>query len=175
MSVRRSRNDLETFRKLLNFSDTVFRICLGFTQNHWEAEDLSQEAYFRAFKRIHTLNNSNRSREWLFRIARNTCLNHLKKKRLGHVLRWNLHSDFVVQNSPESTLIKLEQSRNFKRAVSQLPKKHRDVFVLKEYAHLSYQEIASALGLKKGTVMSRLHRARTSISAQLKEVDHAKK
>jgi len=53
-----------------------------------------------------------------------------------------------------------------------LPKKHRDVFILKGYSELSYKEIAKTLGIKEGTVMSRLSRARAAIIERLRKEDH---
>jgi RNA polymerase sigma-70 factor (ECF subfamily) len=59
-----------------------------------------------------------------------------------------------------------------KAAVRSLPPKLREAFVLREYAHLSYEEIAAALDLKTGTVMSRLHRARAAVARKLQEIRH---
>ena len=147
--------------------DLVFRICLGFSGNPLDAEELTQESYLRAIRKINSLNNTHLSREWLLKIARNTCLNYVSKKRL---IRWfssTSENEYVEENTPESLFVKHEQDKIFNRSVHNLPQIYKEIFILREYDELSYREIAKALGLKKGTVMSRLYRARRTISQQL--------
>jgi len=148
-------------------SDLVFRICLGFSRNPLDAEELVQESYLRAIRKIHSLNNTYLSREWLIKIAQNTCLNYVSKKRL---IRWfssTSENEYVEKNTPESLFVKHEQHKIFNRSVQNLPQIYKEIFILREYDELSYREIGKALGLKKGTVMSRLYRARRTLSHQL--------
>ena len=149
-------------------SGLVFRICLGFSGNPLDAEELAQESYLRAIRKIHSLNNTYLSREWLLKIAKNTCLNYVSKKRL---IRWfssTSENEYVEKNTPESLFVKHEQHKIFKRSVQNLPQIYKEIFILREYDELSYREIGKALGLKKGTVMSRLYRARRTLSHQLR-------
>ena len=149
-------------------SDLVFRICLGFSGNPLDAEELAQESYLRAIRKINSLNNTHLSREWLLKIARNTCLNYVRKKRL---IRWFSsisENEYVEKNTPESLMVKNEQYKIFKRSVQNLPQIYKEIFILREYNEHSYQEISKTLGLKKGTVMSRLYRARRTLSHQLR-------
>jgi len=81
----------------------------------------------------------------------------------------------VEQNTPERQVILKEQHLMLKRTIGKLPRKLHEVFVLKEYAHLSCQEIAQTLGIKQGTVLSRLNRARQVIIDRFKEVYNEKK
>jgi len=152
---------------LLVHLDLVFRICLGFSGNPLDAEELAQESYLRAIRKINSLNNTHLSREWLLKIARNTCLNYVNKKRL---IRWFSSTSekvYVEKNTPESLIVKNEQHKIFKRSVQNLPQLYKEIFILREYNELSYQEIAKTLGLKKGTVMSRLYRARRTLIHRL--------
>jgi RNA polymerase sigma-70 factor (ECF subfamily) len=160
--------------------ETVFRICLGFSRNYAEAEDLAQDVYLKAHRHLPRLKNPDTAREWLFRIARNTCLDHQKTSRLRRLLlfQWMARrpetrlaavagaSGEAAPHSPDPRLADL------KAAVRSLPPKLREAFVLREYAHLSYEDIAAALGLKTGTVMSRLHRARAAVARKLQEIRH---
>lgn len=175
MSDQHKESHSEIFKELMNYSNTVFRICLGFSRNPWEAEDLMQEVYLRAFRKVDSTINGHFSREWLFRIAKNTCINHMKKRRLSRIFLMRSNVNPVEHNTPEQQVILKEQHKMLKRAIGKLPRKLRDVFVLKEYAHLSCLEIAQTLGMKQGTVLSRLNRARQAIIDRFKEVYNGKK
>jgi len=162
------------FEDMLAYQDSVFRICLGFSRNISDAEDLAQEVYLKAYRKLRTLKNPGLSREWLFRIAKNTCLEQQKTARLRRLLllQWRNGSREMANGNPEDEVAQNEQIQRLKRAVQRLPKKLRVVLVMREYGHLSYQEIAATLGIKEGTVMSRLNRARSKVAAALQEATH---
>ena len=157
----------EILKDLVSYFGQVYRICLGLSKNFLDAEDLAQESYLRAIRKIDSLNDSHLSREWLVKIARNTCLNYLSKKHLNRTFLFRSENDLVEKITPEFSIVKKEKHQIFKRAVQNLPKIYKDVFILREYRDLSYQEIAKTLGLKEGTVMSRLCRARQGLRNQL--------
>ena len=157
------------FDELLSYSKIVFRICLGFSANPHVAEELYQEVYLKAWSDLGSLRNKDSAKTWLLKIARNTSLNHLRKKRSDGRLYSEGEFPLVERNTPEAVVLRKEQRQILKDAVRRLPKKYRAVFVLREYGQLSYEEIAGTLGVKTGTVMSRLNRARRAISDRLKE------
>jgi RNA polymerase sigma-70 factor (ECF subfamily) len=74
--------------------------------------------------------------------------------------------------TPEAEVAHREQLLILKKTITKLNKKHREVFVLREYGHLSYREIAATLGIKEGTVMSRLNRGREAVIHQMKGEIH---
>jgi RNA polymerase sigma-70 factor (ECF subfamily) len=161
---------------LLAYQETVFRICLGHSRNYVEAEDLTQEVYLKAYQSLPGLRDPSLAKEWILRIAKNACLDHQKKGRVRGMLlrRWvkdaNPRSAF---HNPEENLDgRIEQ---LKSSIQRLPKKLRDIFVLREYGHLTYEELAATLRLNKGTVMSRLNRARQRITATLREKTHGQR
>ena len=146
----------------------VFLICLGFSRNASDAQDLAQDVYLKAYKNIGSLSEPSLAKVWLFRITRNTYLNFQKKHRLDRISAFEMTRKIKDPQTPESEMIHQEQLRLLKGAIQKLPKKQRDVFVLKEYGDLSYQEIAETLKIELGTVMSRLNRARQAIKEQIK-------
>jgi len=169
-----SGREAVVFGDLLAQQEVVFRICLGFSRNYAEAQDLAQDVYLKAYLSLGALENPAVSKEWLFRIAKNTCLDHQKKMRLRRVLllKWGAAVD--EPDSPEAAPDLKKKLQRLKSEVRRLPKKLRAVFILREYGHLAYDEIAAALGIKEGTVMSRLNRARTAVRRRLKERSHEK-
>ena len=164
------------FEDMLAYQDSVFRICLGFSRNISDAEDLAQEVYLKAYRKLRTLKNPGLSREWLFRIAKNTCLDQQKTAGLRRLLllQWRNGSQETGDGNPEHKVAQNEQIQRLKRVVQRLPKKLRVVLVMREYGHLSYLEIAATLRIKEGTVMSRLGRARATVLRALKETEYEK-
>jgi DNA-directed RNA polymerase specialized sigma24 family protein len=72
--------------RLLAYQETVFLICLGYSRNYAEAEDLTQETYFKAYQSLPGLREPASAKEWFFRIAKNVCLDHQKKARVHRML-----------------------------------------------------------------------------------------
>lgn len=167
-----ANNKSVVFEELMTYQKKVFLICLGYSRNASDAQDLAQEVYLKAYKKIHTLVDRSLSKYWLFRIARNTCLNFQKKRRLDRISAFEMVRKYKDPESPEAEMIRYEQLRLLKGAIQKLPRKQRDVFVMKEYGDLSYEEIAETLDIKLGTVMSRLNRARQTIKEQIKGDRH---
>jgi RNA polymerase sigma-70 factor (ECF subfamily) len=153
-----------TFDEILAFRETVFRICLGFSRDYAVAEDLAQDVYVRAFRDLRNLRNPVQAREWLFRIAKNTCLDRLKgDRRRGALLqRWAQETRPDEDRGEDGAAEDL--SARLKTAVRGLPKKLREAFVLQAYGQLTYEEISATLRIPRGTVMSRLNRARARVA-----------
>ena len=162
-----TKSKTRVFEELMAYQKKVFLICLGFCRNTSDAQDLAQEVYLKAYKNISTLEDISLSRYWLFRIARNTCLNFQKKHRLDRISAIEMIQKIKTPQTPESELIFHEQLLLLKETIHRLPRKQRDVFVMKEYGDLSYEEIAKTLDIKMGTVMSRLNRARQAIRERI--------
>jgi RNA polymerase sigma-70 factor (ECF subfamily) len=163
--------EAQLFEELMTHKDEVFRICLGFSRNASDAEDLAQDVYLAAFRNVGNLHSPYAAKEWLLRVTRNTCLDHQKKRRIARLFRERAQApeSGPAPEAPSDRAEANEQLRALKRAVSQLPKKLREAFVLREYGELSYQDVARTLGIKEGTVMSRLSRARAAVADSVKE------
>ena len=166
--AEKTAKESKIFEALMAHKEKVFFICLGFSRNPTDAEDLTQEVYLKAHKNIGTVKDSESSKYWLFKVTRNTCLDfHRKHKHRRHSPLGPEHEQTESQ-TPESEIMAHEQLRFLKVAIRQLPKKQKEVFILREYGDLTYQEIADVLKINKGTVMSRLTRARQALMNQMK-------
>lgn len=171
--VMPSDDEAKLFEEMMTYQEAIFRICLGFSRNPSDAEDLSQDVYLKAYRSLGRIRSPHAAKEWLFRIARNTCLDHAKKLRISRLFEKTTSPDDVLDTgSPEYSAVTNERLKLLRGAVSRLPKKQREVFVLREYGHLSYEELARTVGSKAGTVMSRLNRARLATARFIKEAGH---
>ncbi len=160
-------------REITGYREDVFRVCLGFSRNAADAEDLCQDVFLKAFARAGDLRQPGSLRIWLLRVARTTCLDHLRRMR-----RSPINTGYTVpdaaddRRTPEAISEADENLRRLKIAVRSLPRKLREIFVLREYGDLQYEDLARILKIRMGTVMSRLSRARRAVAAAMKEKGH---
>jgi len=130
------------------------------------AEDAAQEAFLRAWMHLDSFRPGTSLRNWLYRIAVNAALDHLRRERETPA---DLETVRVADqaNGPEAELLQRERSARVQRAILSLSAPNRAVLVLREYCQLSYQEIAASLDIPIGTVMSRLNYARKCLRTLL--------
>lgn len=129
------------------------------------AEDMSQEAFLRAWKNLHKYTPKSPFKNWLFRIATNATLDTIRRERETVPLEEIPMN--TVERSPERALSQKETSLRVQQAVLDLPPASRAVLVLREYEGFSYKEIAETLRIPLGTVMSRLNYARNALHKTL--------
>lgn len=167
--AKAKHGDTEAFGKLVeNYQRRVYTVIYRFVRNHTEADDLAQEAFIRAFKAIERFDLRYPFGPWMYRIAINLTLNHLKKRRLKMV---NTDIERISSgNNPVSAWEQDETRRKVHKAIARLPIKLRQVLVLRVYEDWPYAQIAEVLSLPIGTVMSRLSRAREALKEELGEL-----
>jgi RNA polymerase sigma-70 factor, ECF subfamily len=137
-------------------------------RNPHDAEDVVQESYLKALRAFSSFRGE-ASRPWFLTIVRNTSLTWLRDNR-SRADRVEYHEELHVSGgpTPEAESLGNEYARTVERCVQQLPSDFREAIVLREMEELSYQEIAEITGVPRGTVMSRLARARARLAQCLK-------
>ena len=146
-------------RDLSSYRDRVFCLCLGFMGNAADARDLTQDTYVKALA-SYGRDNPEHVQAWLLCIARNSCLDQLRRRKVRGPLQPLSEFSAVCWQTPEDHARSAEDIRIVRRAITRLPRRLRDVLVMREYGELSCQEIGSAMGIGHGTVSKRLKRAR---------------
>ena len=148
----------------------IFRYLYRMTANWEEAQDLTQEAFTRWTALDRPLNGPDANRRWLFVVARNLALSHLRKRRHNQ----NHVSEVVQPSRKPASPRELESTNETAQLVAQaigaLPPDMREIVVLREYESMSYNEIAHITGTALGTVKSRLARARSLLRKNLSVV-----
>lgn len=161
--VHRARDgDLGAFEALVNrYRDVVLRVARRIA-GAGDAEDVSQDAFLRAFHRLDRFRGDAPFRAWLLRIAHNAALDHLARRRPEPVDPDAL-ADEPLQSAdrpPADSLEQRERIERIERKLQGLSPDHRAVLVLRDVEGFSYDEIASVTHVPVGTVKGRLHRAR---------------
>jgi RNA polymerase sigma-70 factor (ECF subfamily) len=154
--------------------DPVFRLVYSIVRNEHDARDVCQEIWIAAWRAIGSFRGDAKLTTWLHPIAVRRSIDHLRSRK-----RWVarflpfLSSDSMeapgADDSPDprQTAEAAERSQRFERAIASLPPKHRAVLALREIEGLSYEEIATTMKLRPGTVMSRLHNARRLLARKI--------
>lgn len=176
---RAKQGDESAYRVLLKkYERSVFTICLRMVRNREEAEDLAQDAFVKVFSMLERYNPTYAFSSWLFKITSNLCIDSLRKRRIeGVSMDEPVQSDsgeYVRQyeseeDDPETVAIKRERAGHLMEAIDRLPTHYKLMVLLRHQEGLSYEEIASTVGVPLGTVKARIHRARQMLRKLLEE------
>ena len=162
---------------------SVLNLCLRFTGNHPDAEDLAQEVFIKIFQAAPRYEVKASFTTWLYRITVNLCLNYQRRKKIlhffsldhkknpGHHIE-NRAPEFASDDQPDTDFERRELQQIVQRAIQTLPENQKTVLILHRYHDLSYKEIAETLETTVSAVESRLHRARENLKKRLKHVAH---
>ena len=151
------------FARLYNFARWL-------AQDASAAEDLVQETYMKALRGFSSFEQGSNFRAWIFRILRNTFLTSksgLKAASSALSIDEEEVQEPAVGVTPESIFLARLETESVQRALEELPVHFREIILLCDFEEMSYQEIAEALGIPMGTVMSRLSRARKAMRSLL--------
>lgn len=176
---RAKARDPDAFRQLVErHRRKVYGIAWGMTGNHGDADDIAQETFVKAYRRLGEFEGQSGFYTWLYRIATNCSLDLLRRK--GRRAERDLEGVLDAAERPlplrrgtppdarrEAAAGELREA--VRRGVSELPGKHRAALVLHDIEGMPHDEIARMLGCSPGTVRSRLHYARLAMQRKLRK------
>ena len=171
--VQRALNDSDqkAYAELMErYRDSIYYMLLKMVSNNDDADDLTIEAFGKAFKRLHQYTPAFAFSTWLFKIASNNAIDFIRKKRIkalsldqgyttddGEKLGFSVKDDRL---DPEETFEKKQRVQKMREVVSQLKPRYRELVELRYFKELSYEEISKELDIPLGTVKAQLFRAR---------------
>lgn len=181
LALQAAKGRERAFRELLNrYERPVFSLIYRMVRDRSLAEDLAQEAFIRAFNAIGSYNPGYKFSSWMFKIAHNLTIDHLRKRRLDTI---SIHgspnavtadeqarTSLVLESSeerPDAYVENLELGTQIETAIGRLRPEYRAVTLLRHVEGYSYQEIADILEIPLGTVKTYIHRARLELKAAL--------
>jgi len=174
------KGDQNAFGEIVElYKDKVFQLCFRMLGNSHEAEDISQEAFIRAYINIERYNIDRKFSTWLYRIATNLCIDRIRKKKPDYYLDaevagtegLTLYSQIPAsQLAPDEEVSKIELQEIIQNEILKLPEKYRAVIVLRYIEELPLLEISKILDLPIGTIKTRIHRGREALRKQLRHI-----
>jgi len=171
----------KAFARLMNrYRDSIYYMLLKMVSNPSDAEDLTIEAFGKAFRNLDTYTPKFAFSTWLFTIATNNCVDFIRKKQMSPApfdsnqdnidnVTINIQSDLP---DPEESLINHQKIAALKDIINQLKPRYRTLIQLRYYKEYSYEEIAAELKIPLGTVKAELYRAKTLLYNILIKTDN---
>lgn len=167
--LRAQRQDRTAWKALVEqWDQRLFAYVRTFTESEPDTCDVLQSVWLSALSKINTLRNADRFPAWIYRIARNAALKHLRKR--GRRLETSLTECGDLPAVPDAT--KFADAEAVYSAMSQLSLAHREALTLFFLEDLSTAEVAELIKVSVGTVKSRLHYARQELRRKLEQSDH---
>lgn len=167
------RGEKEAFQKLYEeYHQKVYSTAVTMLGNAEDAEDAVQEIFMKIYRKVSEFNGTSKIGTWLYRIAVNVCIDHVRRSKVRHARSFSVKEDSII-NRPEigveaeKKVTLSELNKITTKAISRLSPKLRTVVVLRDLQGMAHSEIAEILGCSKGTVSSRLNRGRLKLRALL--------
>lgn len=181
LAAQAAQGSERAFRDLLRrYERPVFSLIVRMVRDRTLAEDISQEAFIRAFKAIGSYDPRYKFSSWMFKIAHNLTIDHLRRKRIETVsihgspnavtAEEQARTSLVLESSqerPDAYVENMELGSQIEAAIGKLRPEYRSVTLLRHVEGYSYQEISDILGLPLGTVKTYIHRARLELKSAL--------
>lgn len=175
------RGEEKAFARLLSkYKDAIYYMLLKMVNNKSDAEDLTIEAFGKAFKNLHQYSPHYAFSTWLFKIASNNCIDFLRKRRgvtisIENTQESNDNDPPIklksVDPDPEQKLIRIQKAILLRRIVHRLKPRYRTLVELRYFREFSYEEIANELNLPLGTVKAQLFRAREMLFKMIESTE----
>ena len=178
--VEKAKNgDQSAYAELMDrYREAVYYMLLKMVKNTDDAEDLTIEAFGKAFDRLTQYSPSFAFSTWLFKIASNNCIDFIRKKRVHLTSMDHAYSNSDGQsikidvpsntNDPEEVVIKQQKVKMMREVVSKLKPRYRDLIEKRYFQELTYEEIAEDMDIPLGTVKAQLFRAREFMAKMMK-------
>lgn len=181
--ARAQQNDVAAFRQLVErHQRRAFAIALSLVRDENDARELVQDAFLRVFRGLNSFQNNSSFFTWLYRIITNLSIDLIRKpgRQLADIDEGRFETDEsreaefpllsrVDGSDPVDVVRRKEIANRLQAALDALPPYHRGVIVMREIEGLSYEEMAQAMGVSKGTIMSRLFHARQKLQKALSD------
>ncbi len=172
---RSAAGDLTAFEPIvIAYQSRAYQYAFSILRNHHDALDLAQQAFARSFRALQKFDLQKPFMPWFLCILRNLCLNHLGKRKRQPDNPGPIDGSDVIQfipsggRRPDAEIASKDHVELIRKAMDALPKEQREVLFLRHFEDLTYEEMATVLGVPKGTIMSRLFNGRKKLAQILK-------
>jgi RNA polymerase sigma-70 factor (ECF subfamily) len=175
LAERHRHGDPEAFAEVYReYESTVYNLALRMAGDPFDAADLTQDAFLRIHRHLGKFRGRSSLKTWIFRVALNHCRSRLGRRRLPTRSLEPEEGELAPQipdprRTPEERALARDEGRRVAAALARIPIQFREAVVLRDLQELTYEEIAEVLGVRIGTVRSRIARGRRRLREVLEE------
>jgi len=152
------------------YRDALFHHAAYILKDYQEAIDVAQEVFIKSMRETRFFDDEFKMKAWLYRVTSNLCFNLVRDRRRRAAILETIPTKKAADPSQIEMVFQSERQSEVLAAMERLTENHRKILMLRYYSDLSYAEIADALEIKLGTVMSRLSRAKRQLMEAMSEV-----
>jgi RNA polymerase sigma-70 factor, ECF subfamily len=171
--------DQERYGEIIErYQGKLFSYIYRLIGNRDEAQDLLQDVFIKAFRNLNSFDAERKFSSWIYRIAHNEAVNHIKRKSLKRFISWedvvSVKDKLItssVEDGADEAWVKKEMRKEVSDAVDKLPLKYKQVLLLRYFSDKSYEEISEILGRPVNTVGTLINRAKGKLKMRLKDID----
>lgn len=149
------------------YHQTIFKFIFMLTKDYQQAEDLTQETFFKAYKYHHTFKGDSSEKTWLFSVAHNVTVDHMRKQKPIRFFKELFQPQIDIKLLPENVVQLKESSKEIHEALSALKHSHREVIILRKIKGFSITETAEILNCSESKVKSTLYRGMLALEKRL--------
>lgn len=153
----------------------IYRLCASYAPSAAEAEELTQEVYFKLWENLHHYSPGSNFMAWAWRVARNLLIDSYRRSHRERAAAWldpEIIERLPASDDPHEESLRRQRLRHVAAGLRQLPEELASLILMRDLAGWSYTEIAEALDLPVGTVKSRLNRARLELATVIRRRMH---
>jgi RNA polymerase sigma-70 factor (ECF subfamily) len=173
------KGDGDAFGQLMHrYNSFIYNVVIGIVKNRYDAQDVTQDSFFKAYRSIGSFRGDSKFSSWLYRIAVNTAKDFIRSASRRQTVPLEPENEDddsppmqIKDESPLSEpqlVLEAEERKNaVRKAISRLSENHREVLTMRDIEGYSYEEIGGMLDLELGTVKSRINRARSAVKDEL--------
>jgi len=151
------------------FHSRIYWAARRMVKNHEDADDIAQDVFVRAYSALSNFRGDSGIYTWLYRIAINLSINHLRKQKVRKLMDLSDYIPFLGRDADQDKeMIHDENVSLIERAIETLPEKQRAVFIMRYYDEMPYEQISAILGTSVGGLKANFHHAVKKVAAYVK-------
>lgn len=161
----------QMFNELVRrYQKRIYWVARRMVKRHEDADDIAQDVFVKAYTALENFRGESNIYTWLYRIAVNLSINHIRKQKVRNAVDLDDHLPFLAKNADQdSSIVRRENVSLIEEAIGTLPEKQRAVFIMRYYDEMPYEQISAILGTSVGGLKANFHHAVKKVSAYVKK------
>lgn len=161
----------QMFNELVRrYQKRIYWVTRRMVKRHEDADDIAQDVFVKAYTALENFRGESNIYTWLYRIAVNLSINHLRKQKVRNAVDLDDYLPFLAKDAEQdSSIVRRENVSLIERAIDTLPDKQRAVFIMRYYDEMPYEQISAILGTSVGGLKANFHHAVKKVAAFVKK------